>query len=569
MSSVGKPSHGRPSDFAALFTPKLVTALREGYDLPTFRADAVAGLTVAIVALPLAMAIAIASGTTPERGLFTAIVAGFLISALGGSRHQIGGPTAAFIVVVYGVIDRHGYEGLVVATVIAGLILIAAGFMRLGTYIKYIPYPVVTGFTAGIAVSIAASQLKEALGLEAAMPGDFLEKMAVIGAHVGETRPGTVLVTLASLALILGLKRWRPQWPGLLIAVIIGSLVVSALSLDAATIASRFGGVPNMLPAPSLPSFDLTLVRAVFPDALTIALLAGIESLLSAVIADGMTGRRHRSNCELVAQGVANVASGLFGGISATGAIARTATNIRSGARTPVAGILHAVFLLLFMLLAAPALGYVPLATLAAILLVVAWNISEVHHIRHILSSASLGDRFVMVGTFLLTVVVDLTVAIGFGVVTAAMLFMHRMAEAVEVETHERLLQEDEPDVRRLTDPAADLPDGVAVYRINGPFFFGATERISSVLDRIGGRPREFILDVSAVPFIDSTAASTLQGFFQRAARGGTRVVVAGARPAVRDDLRRLGVGGGIEEAPDLATALVRARQRALSGPGN
>lgn len=564
MSYVDKAPPGDASQVRALFTPKLVTALREGYRLDDFRADAVAGLTVAIVALPLAMAIAIASGTTPERGLFTAIVAGFLISALGGSRHQIGGPTAAFIVVVYGVIDRHGYEGLVVATFIAGLILVAAGFMRLGTYIKYIPYPVVTGFTAGIAVSIAASQLKEALGLDVAMPGEFLERMAVVGAHLAEIDPQTVAVTLGSLAVILGLKRWKPHWPGLLIAVAVGSLAVYLLSLDAATIETRFGGVPSMLPAPALPRFDLELVRAVLPDALTIALLAGIESLLSAVIADGMTGRRHRSNCELVAQGVANMAAVVFGGLSATGAIARTATNVRSGARTPVAGMMHAVFLLIFMLVAAPVLAYVPLATLAAILLVVAWNISEIHHIRHILTSATLGDRFVLVGTFLLTVVVDITVAIGFGVVTAAMLFMHRMAEAVEVETHERLLEEDEPDSRRASGPAAEVPEDVVLYRINGPFFFGATERISSVLDRIGGRPRVFVLDFGAVPFVDSTATTALRTFFGRAARGGTTVVVAGARPAVRAELQRLGVGvggAGVEEAPDVATALARAKR--------
>ncbi len=414
----------------------------------------------------------------------------------------------------------------------AGAILIVVGLLRLGTYIKYIPYPVVTGFTAGIAVSIGASQVKDALGLDAAMPGDFVAKMETILTHVGETRPATLALTLLSMAIILTLRRYRPHWPGFLIAVALGSVLVLAFHLDAATIGSRFGGVPSMLPAPTLPDLSLATIRAVTPDALTIALLAGIESLLSAVIADGMTGRRHRSNCELVAQGIANIASALFGGISATGAIARTATNIRSGAKTPVAGMMHAVFLLLFMVVAAPVLAYIPLATLAAILLIVAWNISEIHHIRQIMSTGSLGDRFVLAGTFLLTVAVDLTVGIGFGVVVAAMLFMHRMAEAVQVETHDRLLDEDRADSPGDDDRDPGVPADVVVYRISGPFFFGATQQVGSVLDRIGDPPRLFVLDVSGVPFADSTAATALASFAAKAVKRGTKVVIAGALPA-------------------------------------
>ncbi|BBE71211.1 SulP family inorganic anion transporter [Oharaeibacter diazotrophicus] len=542
MTALPGPRPSGESDFAALFTPKLVTALREGYTLEKFRADAVAGLTVAIVALPLAMAIAVASGVGPERGLFTAIVAGFLISALGGSRFQIGGPTAAFIVVVFNVVERVGYQGLVLATLMAGVILVVVGFLRLGTYIKYIPYPVVTGFTAGIAVSIGASQLKDALGLDAAMPGDFVAKMETIAGHIGEARPATVAITVLSMALILVLRRFRPHWPGFLIAVVLGSLAVTLLGLDSATIGSRFGGVPSMLPAPTLPAFDLATLRAVTPDALTIALLAGIESLLSAVIADGMTGRRHRSNCELVAQGVANVASAMFGGISATGAIARTATNIRSGARTPVAGMLHAAFLLAFMLVAAPVLAYVPLATLAAILLVVAWNISEIHHIHKIMTTGGNGDRFVLAGTFLLTVGVDLTVGIGFGVVVAAVLFMHRMAESVAIEHHDRLFDEDVADRPGEHEDLAVPPKDVVVYRIRGPFFFGATQQVGSVLERIGDPPRLFALDFSGVPFVDSTAATALQSFAGKAARRGTRVAIAGASTQVRAELERFGV---------------------------
>ncbi len=544
MSDHPAPRSRQPA-LGDLFTPKLVTCLREGYTLSTLRADAIAGLTVAIVALPLAMAIAIASGVGPERGLYTAIVAGFLISLFGGSRYQIGGPTAAFIVVVFDVVQRHGYGGLALATLMAGLLLIVLGAMRLGTYIKYIPYPVVTGFTAGIAVSILASQFKEILGLDVALPGEFLPKMATIAEHVGETAPAAVIVTAATLGLIVGLKRVRPHWPGFLIAIATTSLLAWGLGLDVATIASRFGGVPRTLPSPALPDMDFAAIRELVPDALTIALLAGIESLLSAVVADGMTGRRHRSNCELVAQGVANCASVFFGGISATGAIARTATNIRSGGRTPIAGMLHAVFLLAFMAVAAPLLGYVPLSALAAILVIVAWNISEIRHIRHILGHATNGDRFVLVSTFLLTVFLDLTVAIGFGVVAAALLFVHRMAEAVEVETHEHLLEEDEADVVGR-DVAAD-PSGVVVYRIHGPFFFGASQRLSSILDRIGETPRRYVLDMTTVPFVDATGGTALSSFFDLAAKRGAEVAIVGAREHVRADIARLTHGSALE----------------------
>ncbi|SON56488.1 Dicarboxylic acid uptake system A [Hartmannibacter diazotrophicus] len=524
--------------YADIFTPKLISCFREGYTLQTLRADAIAGLTVAIVALPLSMAIAIASGVPPERGLFTAIVGGLLISALGGSRFQIGGPTAAFIVVVFNVVQRHGYDGLALATLMAGLLLVIIGALRLGTYIKYIPYPVVTGFTSGIAVSILASQFKDIMGLDVSLPGDFLPKMMLLVQHAGETVPAAVLVTVLALGIIIGTKRFRPHWPGFLIAVVVASAVTYLLDLHVATIASRFGGVPRTLPSPAMPAFDLNLVKELLPDAITIALLAGIESLLSAVVADGMTGRRHRSNCELVAQGVANCASVFFGGISATGAIARTATNIRSGGRTPVAGILHAVFLLLFMAVAAPLLGYIPLAALAAILVMVAWNISEIRHIRHILGRATMGDRFVLVSTFLLTVFVDLTVAIEFGVVAAAILFVHRMAEAVEVETHEHLIDEDEADI--LNRPDATTPGDVVVYTISGPFFFGAAQRLSSILDRIGDTPKRYILDMSTVPFVDATGGSALSSFFDTAHGRNAEVVIVGARDHVIRDIRHL-----------------------------
>ncbi|MQT11261.1 SulP family inorganic anion transporter [Segnochrobactrum spirostomi] len=535
LSSDHRPPQPRASTIA-LFTPKLVTALQEGYSLATLRADAIAGLTVAIVALPLSMAIAIASGTTPDRGLFTAIVAGFLISALGGSRFQIGGPTAAFIVVVHRIVDVHGFDGLVLATLIAGAVLIAIGALRLGTYVKYIPYPVVIGFTAGIAISIFVSQIKDLLGLTVPLPGDFVPKIAALAAALPQTNPAAVAIALLSIGLIVGLRKVRPKWPGFLIAVVAAALVATGLGLGVATIGSAFGGVPRTLPAPTLPVFSLAKVTAVLPDAMTIALLAAVESLLSAVVADGMTGRRHRSNCELVAQGVANIASALFGGISATGAIARTATNIRAGGRTPVSGILHALFLALFMLVAAPLLSYIPLAALAAILAVVAWNIAEIEHVREILTRSAIGDRIVLALTLGLTVFVDLTVAIEVGVVLAAFLFMHRMAQAVEVSTGAALVREDEADT--LT---CDLPDqdpGVVLYRIDGPFFFGATQQVVSALDHTGETPRAIILDFSNVPLIDSTAATALRSAVEKARKMGARVVIAGARPNIRHALR-------------------------------
>lgn len=407
------------TDRAAQFTPKLWTVLRGGYRLGDLRADAVAGLTVAIVALPLAMALGIASGATPVKGLVTAVVAGFLISLLGGSRVQIGGPTGAFVVVVFGVIAAHGYDGLVIATLLAGLILIVAGFAGLGRYIQYVPQPVVTGFTAGIAVIIASSQVRDFLGLSmASVPADFLPKMRAYAATLGTTNLAALAVGAGALALILLVRRIVPKGPATLVAVVAAAVAVALLGLPVDTIGSRFGALPTGLPMPALPVVTLARIVELLPSALVIAFLAGIEALLSAVVADGMTGFRHRSNQELVGMGVANLGSALFGGLPATGAIARTATNVRSGGRTPVAGILHALFLLAFMALAGGLMAYVPMAALAAVLLVVAWGMSEAHRFAA-LPSAPRGDAVVLLVTFALTVLVDLTVAIGVGVALA------------------------------------------------------------------------------------------------------------------------------------------------------
>ena len=360
--------------FLELYTPKLVTILREGYGLRRLRADAVAGLTVAIVALPLSMAIAIASGASPAQGLYTAIVGGFLVSALGGSRFQIGGPAGAFIVLVAATVQAHGMDGLILAVILSGLMLVAAGLLRLGSYVKLIPYPVTVGFTAGIAVIIFASQVKPLLGLTLpeAEPGPLLQKLPVLWDALPGLQPAALVLSAGTVVLIVGLKRLRPGWPGMLLAVAAGAAATALLDLPVATIGSAFGGIPDSLPLPSWPQLDLEKLRDVLPNAVAFCLLGAIESLLSAVVADGMTGRRHRSNCELVAQGVANIGSGLFGGICVTGTIARTATNVRAGAHGPVAGMLHALFLLAFILVAAPLASFIPLAGLAGVLAVVA-----------------------------------------------------------------------------------------------------------------------------------------------------------------------------------------------------
>lgn len=549
----------------ALFTPKLVTVLREGYGPRDFRQDFIAGLTVAIVALPLSMALAIASGATPDKGLLTAVVAGFLISALGGTRFQIGGPTGAFVVVVFNVIAQHGFDGLVLATLMAGVMLIAAGFFQIGTYIKYIPQPVITGFTSGIAVIIASSQIKDFFGLTLdKVPADFIPKIEALAKALPTTSPATLAVAAGSLAVIVVLRRFRPSWPGFLIAVVLASAAVWAFHIDTATIGTRFVGLKPHFELPPLPSVSYERLRDLFPSAFTIAFLAGVESLLSALVADSMTGNRHRSNCELVAQGVANCASALVGGLPATGAIARTATNIRSGARGPIAGMLHAVFILIFLLVAWPLTGFIPLAALAAVLAIVAWNMSEVERFRHLMK-APFGDRAVLLVTFGLTVIVDLTVAIEVGVVLAAVLLMHRLSEAVEVQANIKLIDEDiaddaPQDSRPVTQ--SELPPGVIASVIRGPFFFGVAMRLGETLDRIGKPPRVFILRMRAVPLIDGTGATAIQSLIARCHKHGTTVIMTALHAQPRQVLQDMGVlDSGIILVPGIDAALAEARK--------
>lgn len=541
------------------YTPKLLTVFREGYSATTFRADAIAGLTVAIVALPLAMALGIASGASPDKGLITAVVAGFLISALGGSRVQVGGPTGAFVVVIFNVIASHGYDGLLVATFLAGLILILAGVLRLGQMIKYIPHPVVTGFTAGIAVIIASSQVKDFLGLAIdKVPADFLPKWQAYLGALPSASWTAIGVGIGALAIIIGLRRLAPRLPGFLIAVVVSAIVVVLLKLPVETVGSRFPDMPAGLPMPSFPKISFAKITAVLPSAFTIAFLAGIEALLSAVVADGMAGTRHRSNQELIGQGVANIGSALFGGLPATGAIARTATNIRSGAKTPVAGIMHAVFLLLFILFGTDLMAYVPMAALAAILFMVAWGMSEYQRFLALLRMPN-SDRAVLLLTFGLTVLVDLTVAIGVGVTLASLLFMARMAETVEVDGIGR--RDAELDAEDL-DQRDDLPPGVEVFRIAGPFFFGVAGELLDTLRRLGQSPRVIILRLRLMPLLDASGAQALEEFVEQARIAGAEVILSGVQPQPLSMLDRVGLG---ETSPKVAHAADYMRAQSLA----
>ena len=508
--------------FWQAFTPKLITAWRDGQIAKLWRTDLLAGLTVAIVALPLAMALGIASGATPSQGLVSAVIGGFLISLLGGSRVQIGGPTGAFVVIVAGVIAVHGYAGLVLATLLAGIMLIVAGYAGLGRLIRFIPMPVVTGFTAGIAVIIASSQVGDFLGLAAGkVPADFIGKWTAYIGALGTLRLPALCVGTGTLALIVLLRRFAPQLPAFLLALLAATLAVTLLHLPVDTVGERFPSMPTGIPAPHLPVMSLSLVQHLLPAAFTIAFLAGIEALLSAVVADAMTGYNHRSGQELVGQGVANMVSAMFGALPVTGAIARTATNVRAGGRTPIAGVAHAAFLLLFLLLAGKLIAYVPMAALAAILLVVAWGMSEFDRFRSILP-VDAGERGLLFLTFGLTVLVDLTVAIGVGVTLASLLFMSRMSETAGLMPEE--LSVDDPAQR------AALPRGVEVFRFAGPMFFGVAGEMLDVLRRSGHTPKIIVLRMEHVPYIDSTGAGALEAFFKQAHGNGTRVILCDLR---------------------------------------
>lgn len=549
-----------------MLVPKLVTTLKD-YNREQFTADLTAGVIVGIVALPLAIAFAIASGVTPERGLITAIVAGFLISALGGSRVQIGGPTGAFVVIVYGIVQEYGLEGLTAATLMAGVILIIMGLARLGTVIKFIPAPVVTGFTSGIAVIIFSSQIKDLLGLEmGAVPANFLEKVIAYSHSAGTASLPAVGIAALSLAIILLWPRLNRRIPGAFVALIACTVLVQVTGLDVETVGSRFGELRATIPRPVFPSLGIDELTRLVSPAFSIALLGAIESLLSAVVSDGMIGSRHRANMELVAQGVANVASPLFGGIPATGAIARTATNVKNGGRTPVAGITHALTLLVITVFFGRWAALIPLATLAAILVVVAYHMSEWRTFMDEVRGPR-ADVAVLVTTFLLTVLVDLTVAIEIGMVLAAFLFMHRMSEVTAVNAMTRTLQ---AEAREQSDvPLKDLrprqiPAGVEVFDISGAFFFGAAELFKETIAQIASKPKVLIIRMRNVSLLDSTGLRALRDVVHRGRAQRTLVLIAEIHAQPRAVLERSALYEELGEGQiylTLEDALDRARE--------
>ncbi|WP_235921188.1 SulP family inorganic anion transporter [Foetidibacter luteolus] len=510
-----------------IFKPKLVDTLR-GYRRPQFVQDILSGIIVGIIALPLAIAFAIASGVSPEKGVYTAIIAGFVISALGGSKVQIGGPTGAFIVIVYGIVQQHGVNGLVIATFLAGLMLTGMGFAKLGAIIKYIPYPLITGFTSGIALIIFSSQVKDLLGLEmGAVPADFVDKWKSYATHVHSVNKYALFVAIATAGIILFWPKLTHKVPGSLMAIIVTAAAVHFLHLPVDTIGSRFGDIPFSLPAPGIPALDLSTLKSLIQPAFAIALLGGIESLLSAVVADGMTGGNHRSNTELIAQGVANICSSVFGGIPATGAIARTAANVKNGGRTPVAGMIHALTLLLIMLFFGKWAALIPMATLAGVLVAVAYNMSEWEHFIAVFKGPK-SDRAVLLASFLLTVFVDLIVAIEIGMVLAAFLFMRKMIQISDVSLISTGPNDEKNDLSdKETIANYRIPAEVEVFEITGPLFFGAVYKFKDAIRLIEKPPKVLIIRMRQVPIIDATGIKTIAEVHKETRRQGTKLILA------------------------------------------
>ncbi|MFI5149555.1 MAG: SulP family inorganic anion transporter [Bacteroidia bacterium] len=546
-----------------LFQPKILTTLRN-YTRKQFFADLLSGIIVGIVALPLAIAFAIASGVSPEKGLFTAIVAGFIISALGGSRVQIGGPTGAFVVIVYGIVNHYGVGGLTIATLLAGIMLVFMGIVKLGSIIKYIPHPLIVGFTAGIALIIFSSQVKDFLGLQmGSVPADFIQKCTAYFQHAGSVNWWAFLIAAGTTVLAFVFPKISTKIPGSLIAIVLATFAVQFFHLDVETIGKKFGDIPSMLPAPRLPVLSFSTIQELIQPAFTIALLGGIESLLSAVVADGMIGASHRSNTELIAQGIANIASSLFGGIPATGAIARTATNVKNGGRTPVAGMVHAVTLLLIMLFVGRWAKLIPMPCLAGILVVVAFNMSEYKSFIALLKGPK-SDALILITTFLLTVLVDLTAAIEIGMVLAAFLFMRNMMAISKVSLisiHDEDLNEDKDEkaISRYT-----VPKGIEVFEITGPMFFGAAYKFKESIYSIKNPPKILIIRMRAVPVIDATGLHTIDEVFKFVNRFKTQVIASGVQPQVFEALKESGLLDKIGEknvVQDIDAALARARE--------
>ncbi len=530
--------------YDANFTPKLVERLRKGYDLSKFRRDSIAGLTVAVISIPLAMALAIASGVTPAQGLYTAIVAGFFIALLGGSRYQIGGPTGAFVVVIFSVMQQFGYDGLAMTMIVAGITLMLAGYLKLGTYIKYIPYPVVVGFTAGIGLLLISTQVKDLLGLQIDnVPAEVLPKWNVYLHNLDKMSLNSVLISLFSFAVIFYIQKKQPKLPAYLVSVAGATLIVALFGLNIETIGNKFGGIPHFLPAPQLPNFDWNLFFKVIPSGLTIAFLAGVESLLSATVVDGMSGDNHNSNAELIGEGVANLACVLFAGVPATGAIARTATNFKAHASSPIAGIMQSVFLLLFMLLLSPAAKYIPLACLSAVLIIVGWNMMNIEKIYKLVMGPR-GDRYTLLTTLFLTVLVDLNTAISVGFIMASIIFMHRMSREIEIENDEEVLQ----DVGGGSDLTEVLNQkGVMSLRLSGPLFFGGASQVSRFFKSIHDAPKVLILRMGYVPVVDATGANIIVEFVKKYREAGTKIIFSNVKKQPHRVLHRVFLEEGID----------------------
>ncbi len=513
------------------FTPKIVEIFRKKYTLKEFKRDCIAALTVSVVSIPLAMALAIASGVEPAQGLYTAVIAGFLTALLGGSRYQIGGPTGAFVIVIFGIVHQYGYPALLTTMIMAGLILMIAGFFRFGTYIKYIPYPVVVGFTAGIGVILISTQIKDLFGLTIVdVPAAFLPKWESYITHLNTTNLYAVLITVVSAVLIFGFKKFFPKSPYYLIGVIGATVLVVVFGLPVDTIGSKFGSLPHFLPKPQWNVFDASLIFKMLPSALTIAFLAGVESLLSAKVVDGMSGDNHNSNVELVAQGIANIGTAFFSGIPATGAIARTATNFKANAYSPVSGIMQSVFLLTFMVALASVAQYIPLACLSVVLILIGWNMLGLDKIYQVMG-AQAGDRNVLIVTFLLTVFVDLNTAISVGFMMATIIFMHRMSHEIAIETEDKMSREifgGESLPENLTEK------GVIALRVSGPLFFGGVNEIAHFFNQLRTKPKILILRMGQVPLVDASGANLIVEFIKKLEMNHTKIILCNIKKQPR-----------------------------------
>jgi len=552
------------------FSPKLFEVLKSGYTRPMFIKDLFAGLTVGVVALPLALAFAIGAGATPAQGLYTAMIGGFVIALLGGCRYQVSGPTGAFVVIIAGVILQHGMGGLLTATLLAGIILVILGLSGLGKLISYIPYPVTTGFTTGIGLIIAGGQVKDFLGLQVPNPSpEFFGRIGEVIRYAPTISPITLAIGAGTMAIIILIRKLVPRIPAAVTAVALGTAAVWIFKIPVETIGSKYGQIPSGFPSMILPDFSLATIRAVLPSSITIALLGSIESLLSAVVSDGMTGDRHDAGTELAAQGIGNIVVSFFGGIPATGAIARTATNIKNGAQSPVAALVHAIVLLMFALFLSPAASAIPLACLSSVLLIVAWDMSELHRFFR-MRKAPKSDLLVMLTTFVLTVAIDLTVAVEVGMLLAIFLFLRRTSETSGVSSLRDALESDH--IVGSEDPEATgkkiVPAGCEIYEIDGPFYFGTADRLQEALAEMQKPPKVFILRLRKVPAIDATGLNALAAFARRCKRNGTALILSGVREQPRNALEKVGLIEAIGDRNCLETideALVRASKILVS----